>query len=168
MKNMKECPCRFVPYTKGIDRTVFFCGVDELDRYIKKQVSQDIKRHLTKCHMALDSDKRFIGYYTLSAFSLPLKYLSEERARKYPYPVLPAVLLGRLAVDQSMQGKGLGAFLLRNALLRISSLDIGVFAVFVEAKDDKAKSFYTKYGFESIPQNDLNLFLPVSSFKAYL
>lgn len=168
MKNMKESPCKFVPYTKGIDRTVFSCGVDELDVYIKKQASQDVKRHLTKCHMALNSDNELIGYYTLSAFSLPLKYLSEERARRYPYPVLPAVLLGRLAVDKSVQGMGLGGFMLRNALLRVLALDIGVFAVFVEAKDDKAKSFYSKYGFESIPKNNLHLFLPVNSFKDYL
>ncbi|SMG46650.1 GNAT family N-acetyltransferase [Dethiosulfovibrio salsuginis] len=165
---MKESLCRVVPFNKEIDRTVFSCGIEELDRYIKKQVSQDIKRNLTKCHMAVNSDNDLIGYYTLSAFSVPLRSLPEDRAKKYPYPLLPAVLLGRLAVDQSMQGKGLGGFLLQDGLLRILTLDIGVFAVFVEAKDETAKRFYGKYGFESIPQNDLHLFLPMDTVKSCL
>ena len=67
-----------------------------------------------------------------------------------------------------MQGKGLGGFLLQDGLLRILNLNIGVFAVFVEAKDETAKRFYGKYGFESIPQNDLHLFLPMDTVKICL
>ncbi|PIE54443.1 MAG: GNAT family N-acetyltransferase [Dethiosulfovibrio peptidovorans] len=142
--------------------------MEELDRYIKKQVSQDVRRNITKCHMAVNSDNDLIGYYTLSAFSIPLRSLPEDPAKRYSYSLLPAVWLGRLAVDQFMQGKGLGVFLLRNVLLRILSLDIGVFAVFVESKDETEKRFYGKYGFEFISQNDLHLFLPVGTFKSCL
>jgi GNAT superfamily N-acetyltransferase len=88
------------------------------------------------------------GFYTLSAASVALSDLSPEIVRKLPrYPVVPAALLGRLAVARNCQGKGLGGVLLANAVLRAARSEMGVFAMLVDAKDEGAQRFYEHYGF---------------------
>jgi GNAT superfamily N-acetyltransferase len=108
-------------------------------------------------------DRTVAGYYTLSSTSVNLAELPEQVARKLPrYPLVPATLLGRLAVDRRQQGKGYGRFLLADALYRIVRSEIASFAVVVEAKDDDARRFYERESFLPLPDQPMKLFRPTS------
>jgi len=103
------------------------------------------------------------GYYTLTATSIALSGLSPDIVRKLPrYPVVPAALVGRLAVAQDYQGKGLGGVLLGDALLRTGRTELGVFGMLVDAKDESAQRFYEHYGFTLLPGADRRLCLPIA------
>jgi GNAT superfamily N-acetyltransferase len=145
----------------GADRSGFECGVESLDRYFKTQVSQDIKRRVTACFTALDANGRVAGYYTLASASILLTDLPESLTKKLPrYPNVPAVRMGRLAVDQSGKGKGLGAALLADALRRTATAGIAAYAFVVDAKDESAAEFYAHHGFRATVENPWFLYLP--------
>lgn len=111
-------------------------------------------------------DGTIAGYYTLSSTSVNLAELPEQVARKLPrYPLVPATLLGRLAVNRRQQGKGYGRFLLADALYRIVRSEIASFAVIVEAKDDNARRFYERESFLSLPDQPMKLFRPVADIE---
>ena len=104
------------------------------------------------------------GYYTLTATSVALSGFSPDIAKKLPrYPVVPAVLLGRLAVARRYQGQGLGGILLADALKRTSRAELGVFAMVVDAKDDASQRFYEHYGFTLLPGEGRRLCLPIAA-----
>lgn len=106
------------------------------------------------------------GYYTLSSTSVNLAELPDRVARKLPrYPLMPATLLGRLAVDRRQQGKGYGRFLLADALYRIVRSEIASFAVIVEAKDDNARRFYERESFLPLPDQPMKLFRPIADIE---
>jgi GNAT superfamily N-acetyltransferase len=106
------------------------------------------------------------GYYTFSAASVPVVDLPEEQSKRLPrYPVVPAALVGRLAVDQRYRGKGVGAILLSDAVKRATRSDAAVFAIIVDAKDDQATAFYKHHGFRSFASRPSSLFLPVGSAR---
>ena len=151
------------------NREPFTCGTPALDHYFKNQVSQDIKRRVASCFVALASDQSIAGFYTLSATSVNLTDLPASNAKKLPrYPLVPAVRMGRLAVSNAHRGLGLGAALLANALQRAASADIAANAFVVDAKDDQAARFYTHHGFTRLPDAALTLFLPLASVKALI
>ena len=161
-----EGPFSVVPLDFDTDRSGFECGVEPLDRYFKTQVSQDIKRRVTACFTALDSSGRVAGYYTLASASILLTDLSESLAKKLPrYPNVPAVRMGRLAVDQDFKGKGLGAALLADALRRAVMAEIAAYAFVVDAKDESAAEFYAHHGFRATADNPLFLYLPLATVK---
>lgn len=144
-------------------RSGFVCGSPALDDYFKKQVTQDIKRKVTACFVAVAQDKHIAGYYTLASASILLSDLPEKTSKKLPrYPSVPAVRLGRLAVDQNFKGQGLGGALLADAFLRASSSEIAAYALIVDAKDQQAVSFYKHHGFIAFPHLPLMLFLPLT------
>jgi predicted GNAT family N-acyltransferase len=106
-----------------------------------------------------------LGYYTLSALSVDVGAWTEDVARQLPkYPFVPATLLGRLAVDRRLRGKGVGEYLLMDALRRAlaASREVASVAVVVDAKDDNAVSFYRRYGFVAFPDHPHRLFLPMT------
>ncbi len=146
------------------DRSRFSSGSAPLDRYFREQASQDIKRRIASCWVALSAEtKEVAGFYTLAAASIALDTLAAETIRKLPrYPVVPAALLGRLAVAGNYQGKGLGGVLLSDAVLRVARAELGVFAMLVEAKDAAAQRFYEHYGFTLLPGDELRLCLPIA------
>lgn len=159
-------PFSVVPLDLDTDRSGFECGVEPLDRYFKTQVSQDIKRRVTACFTALDSSGRVAGYYTLASASILLTDLAESLAKKLPrYPNVPAVRMGRLAVDQDFKGKGLGAALLADALRRAVTAEIAAYAFVVDAKDESAAEFYAHHGFRATADNPLFLYLPLATVK---
>ena len=159
-------PFSVVPLDLDTDRSGFECGVEPLDRYFKTQVSQDIKRRVTACFTALDTSGRVAGYYTLASASILLTDLSESLAKKLPrYPNVPAVRMGRLAVDQDFKGKGLGAALLADALRRAVMAEIAAYAFVVDAKDESAAEFYAHHGFRATADNPLFLYLPLATVK---
>lgn len=149
------------------NRSGFACGSPALDDYFKKQVTQDIRRKVTACFVAVADDKCIAGYYTLASASILLSDLPEEASKKLPrYPTVPAVRLGRLAVDQSFKGQGLGGALLADAFLRSSQSEIAAYALVVDAKDEQAASFYEHHGFIAFPNSPLMLFLPLTKSQS--
>lgn len=166
---MARRPWQLVPLDSKVhDRTAFSCGAPELDRYIREHASQDIKRDVARIFVALEAGTATVcGYYSLSASSFQRDDLPTTQARRLPrYPV-PAVLLGRLAVDGRMRGKGLGIHLLMDAMHRalLATQVIAVHAMIVDARDDVAAAFYRKYGFIPFPDDAQRLFLPMSTLR---
>jgi GNAT superfamily N-acetyltransferase len=153
------------PLTSDHDRLAFSCGVDALDRYLQTQAGQDIRRHIANCFVASPANTNIIaGYYTFSAASIPVVDLPQEQSRRLPrYPVMPAALIGRLAVDRQHRGRGLGAALLFDAIERAIRADAAVFAVIVDAKDAPAAAFYQHHGFRPFASLPQRLFLPTAT-----
>ena len=152
------------PLGRQHDRTAFHCGADTLDRYLKQQARRDADKRVAAPFVAVNPpDTRVLGYYTLSASVLTLADLPDDLARKVPrYPQLPVTLLGRLAVDQTTKGQGLGEHLLVDALNRsLAHADqIAAMAVVVDAKDEAA-AFYRHYGFATLQAQPSRLFVPM-------
>jgi ribosomal protein S18 acetylase RimI-like enzyme len=162
---------RIEPLSADHDRAQFNSGSDVLDRYFRELASQDIKRRIAACFVAVNiTAKDVAGYYTLTATSVALNALSPEIVKKLPrYTVVPAVLLGRLAVARHYQGQGLGGILLADALKRTSRAELGVFAMVVDAQDEAAQQFYEHYGFTLLPGAETRrLCLPISAALQYL
>ena len=155
---------RVVVLDDTYDRTAFNSGSEPLDRYFREQVTQDIRRLVTACFVALSADGRIAGYYTLASASVFLGDLPAGIARRLPrYPSVPAVKMGRLAVDQIFRGQGLGAALLADALIRVARSEIAAYALVVDAKDEQAGRFYLHYGFIPTTTQPLTLFLPLAT-----
>ena len=108
-----SAPFRLEALTEAHDRAAFACGEEALDRYLQTQVTQDIRRKVTHCFVAMEKATGLTAaYYTLAASSIPLRDLPSVLIRKLPrYPSIPAVRIGRLAVDQRFHGRSLGAAL---------------------------------------------------------
>jgi predicted GNAT family N-acyltransferase len=150
------------------DRAAFSCGDASLDRYIREQASQDVKRGLASVFVitAKDDPKQILAYYTLSSRELKLDQLPEEIAKKAgKYGHVGVTLLGRMAVAEKSKGTGLGALTLMNALHKslLAATDVASLAVFVEAIDSDAANFYRKYGFIELPEDKLKLLLPMKT-----
>jgi GNAT superfamily N-acetyltransferase len=146
------------------NRADFHSGSEPLDRYLRERANQDFKRYVATPFVLYDADaKRIAGYYTLAATGIQFDDLPAAMQKKLPrYPIVPAILLGRLAVDRRYQGQGLGAFLLVDALRRSLMNEIVAAAVVVDAKDDAARSFYEYHNFVSLAEQPLRLFLPMT------
>jgi len=148
----------------GVGRQDFCSGVAALDRYLREQASQDVKRRVSNCFVARDGAGRIAGYYTLAASSVPLVDLAPEVVKKLPrYGVVPAALIGRLAVDLGFRGRGLGGALLVDAARKAAGASPAVFAVLVDAKDEAARAFYERLGFLRLVSREMSLFLPVAT-----
>ena len=169
---MSQAPFRVAPLDTTHDRSAFKSGSGPLDTYFHQQVSQDIRRRITACFVALDvaeSPPRIAGFYTLASTSVLLADLPPETGKKLPrYPSVPAVRMGRLAVDENFKGQGLGGALLADALARAARAEIAAFALVVDAKDDAAAKFYLHHGFIVLPDSPLTLFLPLATVKSIL
>jgi GNAT superfamily N-acetyltransferase len=149
------------------ERSAFACGAPPLDRYLREQASQDVKRLVASCFVAVErSTNRLAAYYTLAATGVNIGDLPAEIRKRLPrYPILPAALIGRLAVDLHFHGKGLGSALLADAALRVLKGDLKAFALIVEAKDDDASAFYRRQGFQPFVSRPHSLFLPLGTVK---
>ena len=159
---MSRPPFLVAPLEAGHDRTTFNCGSAPLDHYFQQQVTQDVRRRVAACFVAL-REQRIAGYYTLASASLLLADLPARVGKKLPrYPTVPAVRMGRLAVDQTFKGQGLGGSLLADALDRAARSEIAAHALMVDAKDDSAAAFYQHHGFIALPDASLTLFLPLA------
>ncbi len=150
------------------DRAAFSCGNASLDQYLRERASQDVKRGLATAFVitAKDAPQTILAYYTLSSRELKIEQLPAEIAKKAgKYGYVGVTLLGRMAVAEKCKGMGLGALTLMNALDRclVATRDVASWAVFVEAIDDDAASFYRKYGFIELPEDKHKLFLPMKT-----
>jgi len=149
------------------DRSLFFCGVEPLDRYFRDRAGQDMRRNISTPFVLVHRATQAVsGFYTVANTAISLHELPPEIAQKLPkYPFVPATLLGRLAVDLKHRGKGLGEFILLDALRRgrAASGQVASFAVVVDAKDEAAAAFYRKYGFRELADTEGRLFLPMKA-----
>ena len=161
---------RFVvePLGPKHDRAAFSCGVEILDAYLHKQAGQDLKKRVAVPFVITPDGTTIAGYYTLSQYSVQLDEISAEVAKRLPkYPIVPATLLGRLAVSVAFRGQGHGATLLMDALYRTlqHSREVASAGVIVDAKDAAALAFYTKYGFLELLRIERRLFLPMGTVE---
>ena len=152
---------------KHHDRSFFSCGQADLDSWFRRRAGQDDRRDVARVFVATDSELGVIGFYSLSAFKLELDELPEEIARKLPRYESghPAALIGRLARDVRMRGKGFGEVLAVDAIRRIlgAAETLAVLAIIVDAKDERAAAFYKGLGFAPFPRRPNRLFLLASS-----
>lgn len=153
---------KIVSWRKEFSKSNFCYTSPELNEYFRSRVGQDIRRRITSCFVALDESSKVAGYYTLSSASILLDRLPEDIRRKLPrYASIPAVELGRLAVDKSFQGIGLGAALIYDAWRRALASDIAAYAMIVDAKNSDVGNFYSHNGFTEFADNPLNLYIPL-------
>lgn len=134
------------------DRAAFACGVDSLDRYLKTQASQDVRRKANAVFVLVagEAPQTILGYFTLCATAIEQGDVPEAARKFLPrYPLVSATLLGRLAVSVARQGGGLGGILLAHALQRAyaSANTVGASMVVVDAIDERACAFYAAHGF---------------------
>ena len=165
---MDEPPLTVEPLGPHHDRASFSCGEPSLDRYIRRQASQDARRRVARVFVASgEPPERIAGYYTLTAASFEKDDLPAEVARRLPHYPVPAAVIGRLAVDLRSQGSGLGEVLLLDAIHRIvrAGDTMGVYAVVVDALHERAGAFYERYGFLTFPSRPLRLYLPLRTFE---
>jgi GNAT superfamily N-acetyltransferase len=158
-------PLSFVPLAKEHDRSGFRCGEGELDEWFRKRAGQDVRRNVARVFVALD-ESGIAGFYSLSAFTLSLDEVPESLAGKLPrYDRIPAALIGRLARDERRKGEGVGELLVADAVRRVLSAaeEIAVFAIIVEAKGDRASTFYRSLGFIPFPNDPSRLFMLTST-----
>lgn len=159
----------FSEISKKHDRNRFDCEIEPLNDYLKKFARQNHENDISLTIVATDEDdsKTVLGYYSVSSGEVAFDDLPAGISKKLPkYPV-PIMRIGRLAVDKTQKGKGLGTGLLVDALQRaLAAADIiGVFAIVVDAKNDAAKSFYKKYGFIEFKDKPMVLFIAIETIR---
>lgn len=146
------------------DRQAFDCGVSALDEYLHRFAEQHRRRGISSVFVLTDSaqPEHILGYYTLSAAEVDGQRLTEAERKKLPrYPV-PCFRMGRLACRSDQQGRGLGKLLLGCAVDRClkARLQVAAYALVVDAKDDAARDFYLHFGFKTLMDAKLTLYLP--------
>jgi len=154
------------------DRDAFSCGNDSLDRYLRSQAGQDVRRRANGVFILVpvDAVETVLGYYTLCAASLPQGDVPEAARKHIPrYPQVSATLIGRLAISRTRQGDGLGSLLLADAVRRAyaSAGTVGSSMLVVDALNERAAAFYESFGFQPLPQS-LRLVLPMRSIEEML
>lgn len=148
----------------GHDRSLFDCGVAELNAYLQKYSGQHDRKGVGRTYVAIEAgDKQVLGYYTIASGAVAFDLVPEN----LPHHPVPVVLIGRLAVDLTRRGSGMGELLLMHALrLTQRAADLlGIYAVVVDALDEQAKSFYLRYGFSELADDRLHLYLPTKVIK---
>ena len=152
------------PLGRRHDRAAFSCGLPELDRYLTRQAGQDVRRRIARVFVCTADDSDVVlGFYTLSALSIDLASLPDELSRKLPRHPVPCALIGRLAVDRSAHGRGLGRMLLADAVKRTVAAGetVAMHALIVDAANEDAKRFYERFGFLPLTDDPMRLFLPL-------
>ncbi len=147
------------------DRAVFSCGVAALDDWFRHRAGQDEKRNVARVFVAIDDRYGVVGFYSLSSFTLAIVDLPPEYAKRLSrYDAIPAALIGRLARDERLRGEGVGDLLLADAVRRVlgAARSLAIFAIVVDALDERAAAFYRDFGFTPFPSRPRRLFMPTS------
>ena len=155
---------RIEPLGSAHNRKGFCCGVAALDPYFQDLATQDVRRRVSNCFVACNADGVVAAYYTFAATGFPLSDLPLEETKRLPrYGLLPAALIGRLAVDERFRGQRLGSALVVDAARRAAGSDPAIFALVVDAKDDAAAAFYLHLGFGRFASRPMSLYLPLAT-----
>lgn len=146
-------------------RRNFSCGVTALDDYLKQFAKGNHVKNIGKTFVLLENNHAVVGYYTISMGSVDFQSMPEKFRTRVPKYPIPIARIARLAVDVQKQGQGWGEYLLVDALQRIfeAASIVAAFGIVVDAKDEKAKAFYVKFGFTPFADNTLSLFLPIAA-----
>ncbi|MGH9846286.1 MAG: GNAT family N-acetyltransferase [Blastocatellia bacterium] len=158
------------PLSADHQRGEFDCGEESLNRYLLQFASQHQRKNIGRIYVATaPDDRRVVGYYTLANGAVTFQSVPRSKGLPREYPI-PVILLARLAMDRSMQGKGLGAVLVFDALKRAAEVAeiSAAYAVIVDALNEKAKAFYQHYHFEESLDDPMRLFLPMHDIRALL
>ncbi len=160
---------RPVPLQARHDVSAFDCGVSALNSFLQRFALQNQGSRAARTYVATRGEV-VVGYYTLAAGSVQRDETPARVAKGLPKHPVPVILLARLAVDRTEQGRGLGASLLKDALVRAAAAAdlIGCRAVLVHAKDDAAAAFYRHFGFEPPTGQPLRLYLLMKDLLASL
>jgi ribosomal protein S18 acetylase RimI-like enzyme len=153
-----------VPLSAEHDRSQFDCGSPALNEYLKQRAGQHAKQEITRTYVALEEgSNQVIGYYSLCAGAISFSLIPSN----LPHHPIPMILLARLAIDRTAQGQGLGKLLLLDALTvtRLIADRIGVYALSVDALNQQAFAFYQQFGFKSLLDDQLHLYLPVKTLR---
>jgi len=150
------------------NRSGFDCGNDALNQYLKKIARQHLNKGISRTFVLVDDSmpREILGFFTLVSCEIFVDKLPRKYAKKYPSKA-PAAKLARLAVAKDRQRQGLGTHMMINAVERVIrvSQDLGIIGFFVDAKDNKAKAYYEQFGFIQLPDNPLELFLPLATLR---
>jgi ribosomal protein S18 acetylase RimI-like enzyme len=163
-------PWTIEPLTSTHDVAGFDCREPTLNSFLQKHALNNDRAGLGRTFVAVDkgeSHTRVLGYFTVSTGSVTFDQVPDHARKRLPKYPIPTVHIGRLAVDVTCQGKGLGETLLVEALCKASlaSESVGVYAVDVFALHDRAKRFYLKYGFIDMLDQPLHLFLSIATAR---
>jgi len=163
---MENADHTFSLLAKSDDLSGFSCRNPVFDAYLKERAGQDMRRRAATVVLLRKRDAPgILGYYTISSFGIALTDLLDTMRKRLPrYPVVPAVLIGRLALDHQYEGQGLGRLLLIDALERAAHLDVAVWGAVVDAIDEAAIRFYERFGFIRLESDPVRLILPVETY----
>lgn len=158
---------------KSHDRDGFDCGIEPLNLFLKQTARQHAERGISRTYVLVDENavapKPIIGFFALNLCQIKSEALSPEQSKKLPGNV-SGVRLGRLARAKQFKGQGIGDILMIAAMEKF--IDVfnlaGGIGLFVDAKDQKAKEYYERFGFVSLPSNEFELFLPVKTIQEAL
>lgn len=156
---------------KQHNRDRFDCGNEALNQFLKQTARQHIQKSVSRTFVLIDTEQLeiIIGFFTLTLCEVRVDKFPAKFFNKYPSKV-PGVKLARLAVDQAYQRQGIGEVLMIEAMQRalIVAENAGGIGLFVDAKDESAKTYYSRYGFVSLEDASLELFLPLSVIEQML
>ncbi len=156
----------------SLDRTVhnrkaFDCGASALNVFLQTQASKHQQQGFSRTFVLADENApaRILAFYSLTNCEIGRESIAADDVKGLPLYPVPCVLIARLAVDQSMHGKSFGQQMLMDAIRRTAliSQQTGVHAIVVDAKDARAKQFYERFGFKSIDQKPMTLYLPLAT-----
>lgn len=156
---------KFARLTRGHNRKKFDCGEQSLNTYVQRYARQNAKNDLGETYVLTNNKQDILGFYTISTASLDYDAYPENDG--LPRYAIPSALIGRLAVDQNHQGKGYRKLLLINALKKILeiSTEIGIHCITVDAKDDNAKKFYKRFGFQELVDEKKHLYISIEKVR---
>ena len=157
------------PLVSGHDTKDFDCGVESLNLWLKKHAIQARTIGSARTFAISHTEQqRVVGYYALTAASITHEEATARATKRMPRHPIPAALLARLAIDKSVQGHGVGAWLLLDAMLRTMAAaeSVGIRILLVHAIDDRPRRFYEHHGFEASPTNPWNLQMLMKDIRA--
>jgi GNAT superfamily N-acetyltransferase len=149
---------------KRHDRSAFACGESALDAFLQRHAHQNMRKGISQTWVLVSPDKpsTIAGYYCLAPAEVVLANLQPADARPLPPNPIPGFRMGRLARDLRWRGEGMGALLIGLAVERCQRArqSVGGYALIVDAKGEKAKNFYLRYGFRPYLDTPNSLYLP--------
>lgn len=153
------------PLAAHHDTTAFACGVDSLEHWLKHRALKNQATGASRCFVVCD-DKRVVAYYALASSAVAVETATGRLRRNMPDPI-PVVVLGRLAIDQSLHNTGLGRALVRDACLRVMAAAdvIGIRGMLVHALSESARAFYEHVGFEPSPLDPMTLMTTLADIR---
>jgi ribosomal protein S18 acetylase RimI-like enzyme len=156
---------------KSHNRDNFDCNSEPLNRYLRQTARQHNQKGISRTFVLVDTKnpKIIIGFFTLCICEVRVEKLTGELAKKYPL-IVPGVKLARLGVDKNWQRQGIGEILMVEAMKKaiVIADNAGVIGLFVDAKDEQAKEYYSRYGFVSLQDNQLEMFLPLATIRGFV